>query len=60
MLVAHAKVTQTDFGESGNYAGSLDFVGAGDGIRTRDLLITNQVVVDHAQFFAQMLYKTYN
>ena len=44
LRLAPTKSPQFDFGESGNLATTLDFIGAGDGTRTRDLLITNQLL----------------
>ncbi len=41
---APAKSPQIDFSESGDYAESRDNIGAGDGNRTHDLLITNQLL----------------
>ena len=42
--LAPANIPQTDFSELGYYEESRIRSGAGDGIRTRDLLITNLVV----------------
>ena len=47
-ILAPANIPQNAFGELGDYEERRMRSGAGDGIRTRDLLITNLVVY---QFF---------